>query len=430
MVKMVNKIICGDCKNVLENIPANSVDLIYLDPPFSSNQEYTGFWNKTQEELTFDDSHWEAGVKGYTLWLIPRIEQCYRILKPTGSLYLHCDWHANAHIRIMLDKIFGVRRFKNEIVWEYAQSIKRSSKKFLSNHDIIFFYTKGEDYLFNSLENPYTKKQIERFKHEDKEGKFYYDTRRDSHGTKKQVKVYLHKKGTPIGSVWYYPHVQGNERIGYPTQKPEALLERIIKASSNEGDVVLDPFCGCGTTIAVAAKLNRQFIGIDIYRMAIKVMENRLNNLKRDSKIVVDFDTIIPFTIENIKSYDWRNFQDWACEKLGAYKGKTGADEGIDGITYHKDTVVFDTVRKQKVIVPEGSLIQTKHFERGTIGEPHLKKFESTIRQHRKNVGIIIGWEFSKDALIYSIDAEERGILMYLVRAKDLYGLETLKGPY
>ena len=428
-----NRIICGDCLDVMKTIEPESIDLIYMDPPFSSNQDYTDIWKQTGEEIGFEDT-WEAGVKGYIKYMRPRIKECYYLLKPTGSIYVHCDWHAVHYINIMMDdkNMFGYNNFQNEIIWHYGARATQRNTGFPKKHDTILVYNKSNKYTYNPILKPYKDQDFKRYNKEDEKGRYALIKRRRTNGEIYYGKCYI-KEGVPMTDVWDIPTMSStsSERLGYPTQKPEALLEHIIKSSSNEGDIVLDPFCGCGTTVAVSARLNRRFIGIDISRLSIKVMENRLKKLRKDTSIpLFEFETIMPNTLEAIKKYDWRNFQDWVCEKLGAYKGKRGKDKGVDGITFHEHTVIPDLVRKKKVIVPEGTIIQTKHFEKGTIGEPHLKKFESTLRHHKKDVGIMVGWNFAKTALIYSLEAEELGIAIYLLDARELYKMETLEGPY
>jgi len=453
---MENKIICGDCFEVLKKIKSDSVDFIYLDPPFSSNKNYVGFWQKTGEELVFDD-HWISGVKGYIKWLKPRIKQCHRILKSTGSFYLHCDLHANAHIRIMLDEIFGHNNFRNELIWHYAK-MGNASKNFLQNHDVIFFYTKTDDYYFEPqyLEEPSAlRERFESLIGEDntlrwKHVKNIKQQLLDSYirSTKKRLgKKFLDnndiildfrlpEKGCKkVDNVFNdIPLLKGNtkERLGYPTQKPEKLLERLILASCPPSGVVLDPYCGCGTTIAVASKLQRKFIGIDLSRLAVRVMNNRLKRIRNLPEVVKGFNwrLRIPDNISDIKNYDWFNFQTWVNEKLGALQGKKGADGGIDGITFHQHTVIPCCVRNKNVVLPEGTLIQTKHFAKGSIGVPYLKKFESTLRQNKKTKGLIVGWEFAKGTYEYVLDAKERNINIYLLKANELYKLETLESPY
>ena len=244
-------IINDDSINVMKKMETKSVDLIYLDPPFNC-----GVFVKMD-------------IKSYIEWLTPKIKECHRVLKDTGSLYFHCDWHANAHIRILLDKIFGAKNFRNEIVWYYYNRWTAGKKDFQRLHDTIFRYTKSDKYTFNIQYQDYSKSMKEGFQ---KKG-FVKRT-----SPKKGDYISTKKEGVAMHDVWNisFIHSQAKERLGYPTQKPEALLERIIKASSNEGDLVLDPFCGCGTTIAVATKLNRKFVGIDINPEAIKICKRRL----------------------------------------------------------------------------------------------------------------------------------------------------------
>lgn len=428
----MNKIICGDCLDVLKTIEPESVDLIYMDPPFSSNQDYTNIWKPTGEELCFGDS-WDAGVKGYIeLLMDPCLKECYRVLKKTGSIYVHCDYHANAHIRILMDEIFGCNNFRNEIIWDYGARATVRKSGFPNKHDMIFIYSKTFNYCFNPLYKEYKDKDMKRYNKIDDNGKKHaLIKRRKTDGTIYYGKCYP-SEGAPMTDVWDIPTMASTskERLGYPTQKPEALLERIIKASSNEGDLVLDPFCGCGTTLAVASKLNRKFIGIDVSRMAVKVMDNRLKNIRNISTYDFDWQIVMPDMIEDIKKYDHRNFQDWVCDKLGSYKGKYGADKGIDGITYHDSTVVFDIVRKKKVIVPVGSLIQVKHHKSSSVGEPVLREFESVLRSNKKDKGIIVAWDFAKTTFSFSLDLQDRGVTIYLVEANDLFKQESLESPY
>lgn len=483
---MKNKIICGDCLEVLKKMESETVDLIYLDPPFSSNKNYTGIWDKTEEELSFDDSHWDMGVRGYIKWLQERIDQCFRVLKPTGSIYVHCDWHASHYIKVMMDDLVHKHggNFRNEIVWQRTHAHGGGTKGFSRIHDTIFFYTKSNKFTLNRQHVPYSEKYIENFfKYKDEDGRRYRlviasgsgETKSDyewkgkcppkgrhwaykketmkklekegrivysSKGTP-SIKQYIDEKlGTLVTDMWSdieVIHSQARERLGYPTQKPEKLLERIIKASSKRGDIVLDPFCGCGTTLSVAAQLGRKFIGIDESRMAVKVMNNRLKEIRNwtESKYLsekvniesFEWDVVLPGGINDIKKYEWRNFQDWVCEKFGAMKGKRGADGGIDGIT-PTSVAIYDSVEKRYIAPPPKTLIQSKHFGKTKIGEPHLKKFESTIRHNNKNEGIMVAWGFAKTAKQYVSEAKEKGISIYCVEAEWLYKQPTPKSPY
>ena len=265
---MNSQIILGDNLAVLKELPSESIDLIYIDPPFFSNREYKSCCN-----VAFSDK-WAGGINHYISWLYDRVEELYRVLKPTGSFYLHCDWHANAYIRVnILDKIFGDKNFIAECIWHYSWGV-RTAKRWNRKHDNIFMYKKGENWLFNPndvLEDRMlSDRSLERLQYK---GALIRDKNKRGNN----------EKALP-SDVWYIPTVNSmsKERIGYPTQKPEALLERIIKASSNEGDIVLDAFCGGGTTCAVARRLGRKFIGIDQSVRAIELTNIRLNGFNYD----------------------------------------------------------------------------------------------------------------------------------------------------
>ena len=267
----MNQLILGDNLEVLKNLESESVDLIYLDPPFFSNRNYEVIWGDAGEVRSFQD-RWAGGVDHYISWLKERVEAMYRLLKPTGSMYLHCDHHANAYIRVyILDKIFGVRNFKNEIIWCYTRMASKNQQFFNRTTDTIYWYSKTTScFNVDKVRMPYS------IASQNRAG---YKKKSLGGGKPKSGICELNKIGK-FPECWWsdIPFVRGNskERIGYPTQKPEALLERIIKASSNEGDVVLDPFMGGGTTIAVADKLKRKWLGIDQSVQAVKVTELRL----------------------------------------------------------------------------------------------------------------------------------------------------------
>jgi DNA modification methylase len=280
----MNQLILGDCLEVLKKLEPESVDLIYLDPPFFSNRNYEVIWGDKGEVRSFED-RWSGGIDHYIAWLKERVAEMYRVLKPTGSIFLHCDWHADAYIRVfILDKIFGQSNFRNEIIWHY-NSGGRSTKDFSRKHDSIFRYTKTAQYVFNAddiSELRGTQKRNNMKKNIDEDGRVYFSIKTNG----KLYKYYEDSKITP-DDVWNMSHLQQKdpERIGYPTQKPEALLERIIKCATNEGDIVLDPFVGGGTTIAVADKLKREWIGIDSSASAINVAKLRLQKNRPDLTI-------------------------------------------------------------------------------------------------------------------------------------------------
>ncbi len=248
---------CEDNLHALARFPAECIDLIYLDPPFFSNQYYEVIWGDEAEVRSFED-RWEGGINVYIDWMEARLRHLHRLLKPTGTMYLHCDWHAGHYLKVATDDLFGVNNFRNELVWCYAGGgVPR--KDFPRKHDTIFRYTKTNDYYFDPIYRPYSAGTVQRGRTAVK-GKY--------------AERGLRAEGTPINDWWTdIPKVTSPtdpEKLGYPTQKSEALLDRILTVSSKPGDIVLDPFCGCGTTVAVAQKLQRQWIGIDISPQASK----------------------------------------------------------------------------------------------------------------------------------------------------------------
>ncbi|HAJ44586.1 MAG: Site-specific DNA-methyltransferase [Parcubacteria group bacterium GW2011_GWC1_43_61] len=270
-----NQLILGDNLEVLRTLSTESIDLIYIDPPFFSGRNYNVIWGDTNEVRSFYDI-WEGGIDSYLVWLNARLWEMRRVLKKTGSIYVHCDWHASHYIKTEMDKIFGYENFRNEIIWCY-QGAGQSEKQFKRKHDIILFYTKSKEYDFNYSAVGILTGEKQRVKYTGKDEKGYFKSYKHSDG-KVYKKYFDEDEVMPQIDWWMDISIiqSSNERIGYPTQKPEALLERIIKASSNEGDVVADFFCGGGTTLAVAQKLKRRFIGCDSSRVAVSVTLDRL----------------------------------------------------------------------------------------------------------------------------------------------------------
>ena len=251
-----NRLIWGDCLHVMRQLPSNSIDLIYIDPPFFSGRQYNVLWGDNNELRSFEDI-WEGGMDGYLIWLNARLYEMKRLLKPTGSIYVHCDWHASHYIKVEIDKIFGYENFQNEFIWYYGGG-GASKRRWARKHDVLLVYSKTDRWCFNADEV--------RVPHKWVDGQLRAD------GTERDQKGKLPDDVFELHSVMPW----SSERIGYPTQKPEALLERIIRASSNEGDTVADFFNGGGTTVAVAQRLGRRFIGSDQSRVAIAVTTERL----------------------------------------------------------------------------------------------------------------------------------------------------------
>jgi len=372
---IVNTFYHGDCLFVLKHdIQPETIDLIYLDPPFFTGQIQKGKWRPDAMEVSFEDSKkfWkEKGIStqapnwmkhiaikrpdfaSYLYYMMVRLEACHSVLKKTGSIYLHCDWRASHYLKMVMDEIFGEDNFQNEIIWRYAWGI-HITKRWNRKHDTILFYTKSNKWFFNAYE-VMDKREAEVL-------------RRLASGTlgatwAADKSKYPDKTMKLPSDVWAIPTIDGTakERAGYPTQKPEALLERIIKASSNEGNIVLDPFCGCGTTVIVASKLNRQFIGIDIdtserkkgeLPTAFTVIKNRSHELFAQARYVSrDLEEVLEMTPND--------FEKWVNEFYKA--DKPSPDKGVDGIT------------------PDGIPIQVKTFK---ISYNVLSQFITDAKYH------------------------------------------------
>ncbi|GAB6171156.1 site-specific DNA-methyltransferase [Paradesulfitobacterium aromaticivorans] len=263
-----------DCLNVLSSLSSESVDLIYLDPPFFTQKTQSLTSRDISEAYEFNDT-WDS-ISDYINYLKPRIQECKRVLKNTGSLFLHCDKYASHHLRILLDDVFRPDNFRSEIIWAYRRW-SNSKKGLLNGHQTIYFYSKSEDFKFNTIYTEYSPTtnvdQILQERVRNEHGKSTY--KRDNLGN---VVLGKEKKGVPLSDVWSIPYLnpKAKERCGYPTQKPVLLLEQILRIASDEGDTVLDPFCGSGTTLVAASLLNRNYIGIDISEPAIQLCEKRL----------------------------------------------------------------------------------------------------------------------------------------------------------
>jgi DNA modification methylase len=388
-----NVIYCGDCLKQLEKIPSESIDLIYIDPPFSSNRNYVAFWNE-QEKRHFEDRF--ENVRAYIDYMKPRVEQLYRVLKTTGSFYYHCDYHASHYIKVMLDRddLFGYNNFRNEIIWHYRRWTGKA-KKFQRLHDTILFYTKSDDYTFNELIIPYTEGSVERklggvlHRFKDNEEPFLVSDKS------------LQAKGVPANDVFIIPFVapSAKERLGYPTQKPEALLDRIIEASSDEGDTVLDAFCGCGTTLVVAQREKRKWIGIDISPTACRVMAKRLETDFYMKEGIDFWIRDLPKTVEELRQYPPFEFQNWAINAIGGVPSKVKVrDGGIDGKLYP-----IEDIKKEKTEgldlfggIDRYIPIQTKRTEQ--VGRPDIENFEVAMKRDKRDKGIFVGFDFSRDA--------------------------------
>ena len=277
-------IINNDCLIEMKKIKDNSIDLIYLDPPFFTQTEQKGV-TKDNTTISFNDKWYN--LEDYLNYIKERVIEIRRILKDTGSIFLHCDKIASHYLRVMLDEIFGMNNFQSDIVWTYRRW-SNSKKGLLNSHQNIFFYSKTKDFKFNTFYTDYSPTtnvdQILQQRERNSDGKCVY--KKDEND---MVVIDTNKKGVPLSDVWDIPFLnpKAKERTGYPTQKPILLLEKIIEIATNENDIVLDPFCGSGTTLVAAKLLNRQYMGMDISKEAIKITKQRLDNpIKTESNLM------------------------------------------------------------------------------------------------------------------------------------------------
>lgn len=285
MSHSINQVLKGDCLAKLGKLDSASADLIYLDPPFFTNKQHTATTRDRSKKFTFGD-FWH-GLEEYATFMEERLKQMHRILKSTGSIFLHCDTNANFLLRALLDEIFGDDQFRSEIVWTYRRW-SNSAKGLMPAHQTILFYSKTASYKFNRIYGDYSETtnidQILQLRSRDEHGVSRYTT--DNNGN---VVFGGEKKGVPLSDVWEIPFLnpKAKERTGYPTQKPILLLERIIEIASDPGDLVIDPFCGSGTTLVAASMLGRQYFGIDISSDAVELSRKRLQvPIKTESNLL------------------------------------------------------------------------------------------------------------------------------------------------
>jgi len=454
-------IYCGDNIDQLAKLPDACVDLIYIDPPFNSNRNYEVFWGETKERRAFEDRH--SSTEAYIAYMRPRCEELQRVLKTTGSFYYHCDWHASHYVKVMLDQTFGEDRFINEIVWKRQTShgdAKQGSRHYPRLHDTLLFYSGGRaEYTWNQQYVPLAQSYIDsHYSQVDEHGRRFQwgdlrapggaaPSKGNPHyrvlgvdgywrytqekmeqfiregrvaipagGTVPRYRRYLDEsKGLPVGSVWddINPvNSQALESLGYPTQKPLPLLERIIKTSSNENDIVLDAFCGCGTALVAAQNLKRQWIGIDVSPTACRVMAKRLRDvcgLHEDEKLwKVGRGFVVrglPWTEAKLRKIPPFEFENWAVIALGGIPNKTQVgDMGIDGRIYpatagpEKKTKATGHLDFMDVWYP----VQVKQKDR--VGRPDVDSFEAMMARTERTKGFFVSFDYSSDALA-EIDA-------------------------
>ena len=336
MTKTANRLLLGDCLEKMNEIADSSVDLIYLDPPFFTERKHKLKNRQRTKEFSFDDI-WKQ-ESSYAEFLHSRILKMRELLKDTGSIFVHCDKMANHVVRGVLDDVFGSEHFQSEIIWQYKRW-SNAKKGLLPSHQNIYFYSKTKDFSFNKVFMPYSEAtnldQILQRRTRDKHNKSIYA--RDAEGNIQQADM---KQGVPLSDVWDIPYLnpKAKERVGYPTQKPLLLLERIIELVTNENDLVLDPFCGSGTTCVAASIVNRKYIGIDLSEDAIELSQSRLNNpIKTESHLLK----------KGRKAYENANVEALQC-LAGINYNPVHRNQGIDAILveHHQGAPVLVKIQK------------------------------------------------------------------------------------
>ena len=449
---------CGDNLEQLAKLPDACVDLIYIDPPFNSNRNYEVFWGETKEKRAFEDRH--ENTKAYIDYMRPRCVQLARVLKKTGSFYYHCDWHASHYVKVMLDQIFGENNFLNEIVWKRSAAhsdTKQGRKAFGNVSDSIFVYSGGDDEgrVWNTKYLPYDESYVKEFYNhvDEKTGRRYRldnltaakgggDTSYDFHGTKPykgrfwaysrenmekflaEDRLYFPKSGgTPaykryldempgvsLQNVWDdIPPIGASaaERLGYPTQKPLKLLERILEVSSNENDIVLDAFCGCGTALVAAQNLKRQWIGIDISPTACRVMAKRLRDVcglpeseplwKAGRGFVV---RDLPWSEEKLRAIPPFEFENWAVIALGGIPNKVQVgDMGVDGRIYPVSSAAEPYRLKEGELGLKERWYPIQVKQKDKVGRPDIDAFEAMMMREDCEKGFFVSFDYSSDAL-------------------------------
>lgn len=488
-----NLLYYGDNLDVLRRyVKDESVDLIYLDPPFNSNADYNAFfaeqdgsraaaqikafkdtwrWDQAAASayhefviandvpdhakralIAFRDLLGESDMLAYLAMMAPRIVALQRVLKPTGSLYLHCDSTASHYLKLLLDSVFGADAFRNEIVWKRTAA-HSAAKRWNIVHDTILFYSVSNDYIWNPIFMAYTDEHVKRFSHVDESGRRWSDDNLTAPGVRHGDSGASWRGYDPTARGWHWKvslktvenligkesasklsttekldvldahglihwpkrrsgdpggfprfkrtleagqaiqdiiidippiNSQAQERLGYPTQKPLALLERIIQASSSEGDTILDPFCGCGTTIAAAQRLKRRWIGIDITHLAIALIKVRLQDaygpaIAKTYKVIGE--PVSEPDARALAESDPYQFQWWALGLVGArpVEQKKGADKGIDGRLYFHDDA--DTAKTKQVIFS---------VKAGHTTVSHVRDLRGVIEREKAEIGVLL----------------------------------------
>lgn len=423
-----NLLYYGDNLDVLpRHVKDESVDLVYLDPPFNSNANYNVLFaehgaKSTAQIHAFEDTwRWDeasaydyeqtieqggtvadalrafrtllgtSDMLAYLSMMAPRLVELQRVMKATGSIYLHCDPTASHYLKVLMDAVFGTRNFRNEIIWGYNTGGK-GKNSFLRKHDTILWYSKSAQYTFNRADVavPRAVGTAHLRYGVTADGREYYEDF-SPRKSGKQYRWYLDEGVTPM-DVWTdIPAINpmAKERLGYPTQKPEALLDRIIEASSNPGDLILDPFCGCGTTIAAAERLNRRWIGIDITHLAIGLIKNRLATAFPGIAPSVMYEVVgEPTDVDGARELaesDPFQFQAWALGLVGARvasSAKKGGDKGIDGRLYFHDEGTGGKTKQIIFSVKAGHLVPT-----------YVRDLRGVLDREEAQIGVLLAFE-------------------------------------
>lgn len=415
-----NTLYYGDNLDILRRyIKDETIDLIYLDPPFKSNQDYNVLFEEkngtgaASQILAFEDT-WTWGQEdeaifadlvtrgdkvadclkafrtflgpcdmlAYLVMMAPRVVELRRVMKSTASIYLHCDSSASAYLRLLMDAVFGYGNFRNEIIWYYYNKIHdRRKRLFPRAHDTLLFYVKDvrSPFKFHLLKEA-REAPVKQLLRKKVNGKMVNVKDEEGHV------VYRLKEDRTLDNVWRIPCLQpaSREMLGFPTQKPQALLERVIQAGSDRGDLVLDPFCGCGTTIAAAQKLERCWIGIDITHLAITLMKKRLFDTFGDSvSFKVVGEPVSAPDAQALAESDPYQFQYWTLGLVNArpVEQKKGADKGIDG------KIIF---QGEKAAEFEQVIISVKA---GHITPNHVRDLRGVLDREKAAIGVLISME-------------------------------------
>jgi DNA modification methylase len=392
-----NHLYRGDCLSVLDRIEDNSVDLIYIDPPFYSQRYYERIWGEDVEKFAFED-RWRGGIQTYLNYLAERTRKLHEKLTPTGNIYVHLDWHIVHYFKVEMDKICGYNNFLNEIIWCYETG-GRATSSFPKKHDTILRYgkSKNANFYYDNIALPRDFSTMHETVQTDLDGRKYQRNIKAG----KEYRYYNDRGVLP--NDWWIDiqalNPAAKERLGYPTQKPLALLERIVNAATQPGNLVLDAFCGCGTTLEAAQRLGRRWIGIDISQSALRVVQNRL---KKIGVPAAETHNMVQ-TVDELRELSWQEFQAWAVDAVqGRHSPRKIADMGIDGFTFL-----------------EHHPIQVKQME--SVGRPVIDNFVGVLARERESKGMVIGISFTKGAIaeVARLEREDK-ITIDLVTCKQI----------